>query len=207
MIIMKKYEYGRINTLFQKLKEAQIDNKTIIEIIRGGELIRKTTNSKKKAEWMKDAMIRMDKLLDSKIRYSIREACACCLGGKRFKKAKEIFKNNDNFNSRIDEANTTKFLFGHSVTLQNDGKILVSFYPNNLEKYKCVCLPKAEEPISITYCYCCGGHVKHHLQAVLGIKLELKVRSSALSSDGKKPCTFLFKIIDEACQRDSLLTI
>lgn len=47
---------------------------------------------------------------------------------------------------------------------------------------------------SITYCYCCGGHIKHHLQIALGRSLVLKVRSSALSSGHKRPCSFLFTI-------------
>lgn len=64
----------------------------------------------------------------------------------------------------IAAANNTPFVFGHSVSLEADGRVLVSFAPDNLEQYRCVCLPKASEPISITYCYCCGGHVKHHLQ-------------------------------------------
>jgi hypothetical protein len=82
------------------------------------------------------------------------------------------------------------------VTLQEDGQILVQFAPEGLPHYGCVCLRKAKEPISITYCYCCGGHIKHHLQIALGCKLECQVRSSALSSGGKKPCSFLFRIME-----------
>ena len=72
--------------------------------------------------------------------------------------------------------------------------MLVCFAPEGQEHYRCVCLPKAREPLPVTYCYCCEGHVKHHLQAALGRKLAGVVRSSALSSGGAKPCTFLFTI-------------
>jgi hypothetical protein len=82
------------------------------------------------------------------------------------------------------------------VSLTDEGEVLVSFSPEGLDKYRCVCLPKATDPVSITYCYCCGGHVKHHLQTALGRKLQMKVRSSALASGGKRPCTFLLSILD-----------
>lgn len=143
---------------------------------------------------MKEAMLRMDNLLDRETRYAVREACACCLGGKRLKIAKGISRANENLEDRIKAANEARYVFGHSVTMMEDGRILVCFWPEGLTEYRCVCLPKAKEPLSITYCYCCGGHVKHHLQIALGQKLACKVRFSAVSSGGKKPCTFIFSM-------------
>lgn len=191
---MRKYEYGRIRILAEKLTELQIDKEIIDQIMEGGELILKGTKPEKKADWMNKAMRSMDKLLDKETRHTVREKCACCLGGKRLKTVKEIFKNYNSLEQRIKAANKAKFVFGHSVELQNDGKILVSFYPEGKPEYKCVCLPKAKNPLPITYCYCCGGHVKHHLQTATGLQLKCSVRSSSLSSGGKKPCTFLFTI-------------
>jgi len=193
---MKTYEYGRIGKLAQNLENACIDQEIIDQIMHDGETIRKGTTPEKKAEWMKGAMSRMDKLLDSQTRHSIREGCACCLGGRRLKIAREIVRQNETLEARIRAANEAKYLFGNSVTLQEDGQILVRFAPEGLPQYDCVCLRKAKEPISVTYCYCCGGHAKHHLQIALGCELECKVRSSALSSGGRKPCTFLFRMIE-----------
>jgi hypothetical protein len=52
-----------------------------------------------------------------------------------------------------------------------------------------------KEPVSITYCYCCAGHFRHHYQNALGIKLKTKkVISSVLNSLGKKPCQFVYEI-------------
>jgi len=77
-----------------------------------------------------------------------------------------------------------------------NGEILVRFAPEGLDRYRCVCLPKAEKPLPITYCYCCGGHVKHHLQIALGRNLDCTVLSSALSSAGQRPCKFSFRTTD-----------
>jgi len=87
---MKTYEYGRIDRLAQSLEKASIAQEIIEQIMEGGENIRKGTAPEKKAEWMKGAMNRMDKLLDSQIRHSVREGCACCLGGKRLEIVKKL---------------------------------------------------------------------------------------------------------------------
>lgn len=200
---MPTYAYGRIQKLAESLENAGIDPAVCAEILAGGEAILKGTKPEQKAEWMREAMLRMNRLLDLPTRFAVREACACCLGGKRLEISKEIAKKYERFEDRLQAANEARFVFGHSVTLQEDGKILVSFFPAGLETYRCVCLPKAQQRIPVTYCYCCGGHVKHHLQIALGRSLSLTVRSSALSSGGQKPCTFLFTLQDMSEERGS----
>jgi hypothetical protein len=191
---MKQYEYGRIARLAESLAEAQIAPEIAAEILAGGEAIRQSTSPEAKADWFNAAMQRMNRLLDRETRCAVREACACCLGGKRLKLSQGIARQYATLEERVAAANETRFVFGHSVTLQEDGRVLVCFAPEGQEHYRCVCLPKAREPLPVTYCYCCEGHVKHHLQAALGRKLAGVVRSSALSSGGAKPCTFLFTI-------------
>lgn len=191
---MPDYEYGRIKILADRMEAAGIGPEVIAEIMAGGESISKAAKPEKKAAWMQQAMSRMDALLDEPTRHKVRESCACCLGGKRQEVSKGIGKKHESLEDRIKAANEARFVFGNSVRMQDDGRVLVSFYPEGQESFRCVCLPKAKGPVSITYCYCCGGHVKHHLQNALGRKLSLEVRSSALESDGKRPCTFLFTI-------------
>ena len=194
---MPKYEYGRIAKLSESLKKAKVDPKIVEQIMKDGEAIRKSTPPKKKADWLGKAILRMDKLLDVDTRKAVRESCACCLGGKRLKLSKAIAKQNETLESRIKAANETKFVFGHEVTMQEDGRILVRFAPEGLPEYHCVCLGRnVKEPLSKTYCFCCGGHVKHHLQIALGRNLLCETRTSALSSGGKEPCTFIFTIKD-----------
>lgn len=191
---MAQYEYGRIKILADRLEAAGIAPEVRAKIMSGGESIKKTDKPEKKAAWMGEAMKRMDALLDEPTRHSVREDCACCLGGKRLEISKGIGRKHETLEDRIGAANEAKFVFGHSVTMQDDGRVLVCFAPEGLDSYRCVCLPKAKEPVSITYCYCCGGHAKHHLQLALGRELSMEVRSSALESGGKRPCTFLFGI-------------
>jgi hypothetical protein len=189
---MKTYEYHRIGNLAAQLAKASIQPGIIDEIMEGGENILRKTAPAKKADWMREAMLRMNKLLDVQTRKAVREGCACCLGGKRLKTSLRITKENGSLEDRVKAANEAKYI--GQVTMQENGEFLVRFYPEGLEHYRCVCLPQADKPLPITYCFCCGGHVKHHLQIALGRELDCTTRSSALSSGGKLPCTFSFKI-------------
>lgn len=190
------YEYGRIRLLAEKLEEFGVPADVAGRIMEGGDGIRGSDKPRKKAEWMRTAMDRMDTLLDEGTRKAVRQACACCLGGKRREITKRIARDYQGLEDRIKASNEARMVFGNSVMAEQDGTIVVSFFPPGRSSYRCVCLPGAAEPVSITYCYCCGGHVKHHLQAALGRKLACTVRSSALSSGGKEACTFALRLAD-----------
>ena len=192
-----QYEYGRIARLDEQLRAAGVAEETITRIMAGGEAIRKTARPEVKVAWLRGAMERMDQLLDSTTCIAVREGCACCLGGKRGEISKAIGKEHATLPERIAAANEARFVFGHSVTLQPDGRVLVCFAPEGQAPYRCACLGgQVVEPISLTYCACCGGHVKHHLQQALGRKLSCEVRSSALASGQTEPCSFLFTFVD-----------
>jgi hypothetical protein len=191
---MKNYEYHRIGALAGQLEKAGIARETIDIIMAGGEDILRKTSPVKKADWMREAMLRMNRLLDLETRKTVREGCACCLGGKRLKISQEIARENTSLTERISAANEAKLVFGNCVSMLDNGEVMVRFAPENLDHYRCACLPQAQKPLPVTYCFCCGGHVKHHLQIALGRKLDCTVRASALSSGGKKPCTFTFRI-------------
>jgi hypothetical protein len=190
------YEDGRVRKLADRLDRAGVAQDLAQQIMLGGDGIVKTAKPEKKAAWLKLAMERMDDLLDQQTRRDVREACACCLGGKRLEVSRSIARQHDTLEARIQAANEARFVFGHSVTMTDDRKALVEFQPEGQPSYRCVCLPKVEMPVSITYCYCCGGHARYHLQNALGRKLTCEVRSSALSSAGTQPCTFLFSFAE-----------
>jgi len=75
---VKTYEYGRIRVLAKNLQDAGIDAQVAAQILEGGELIKRGTTPEKKADWMREAMRRLDASLDLQTRRTIRERCACC---------------------------------------------------------------------------------------------------------------------------------
>jgi hypothetical protein len=192
-----QYEYGRIVKLAEQLQAAKVPEEKIAVIMAGGESISKTAKQPVKAAWLRGAMERMDQLLDPATLITVREGCACCLGGKRDEISRAIGKDNATLEERIAAANQAHYVFGHSVTMQPDGRVLVCFAPEGQAAYRCSCLGNyTGEPFSLTYCACCGGHIKHHLQQALGRKLSCEAQTSALASGQAQPCRFVFTCID-----------
>jgi hypothetical protein len=185
-----EYEFGKIDRLNKSLVENNVDMAILIEIMKDGEKVLKTSSNKTKSIWFYDAMNKMDKLLEIDQRKKIREDCACCLTGKRSTLCKKVNKSYNSVEEKINAINDTHSVFGNEIKITGPGKYEVSFFPEYMELKKCVCLRDLDKPMSITYCYCCGGHVKHHLETVLGKSVSVKVISSALSSQGKKNCHF-----------------
>jgi hypothetical protein len=192
---MKNYENHLIDTLATQLEKADIKQDIIDKIMEGGENILRKTSPKKKADWMREAMLRMNKLLNLKTRKTIREACACRLTGQPLKSSQAIAKNNESLEDRIKAANKAISVYGGCVRMQENGEILMRFSSESLDHYRCRCLPGADRPLPVTYCFCCGGHVKYHLQISLGLKLDYTIVSTALTSGGKLPCAFSLRIV------------
>lgn len=195
-----KYPYSKVYKLYTGLKKNNVETSMILEIMKGGEEIEAGSSPMDKSNWFSEAMKKMENLLDHQKRVQIRECCACNLGGKRLKLTTEIRDQYSTFEDRIRAANDTKYIFGHSVELMENGKIKVQFQPDNSSHTVCSCLPGEFNKLSLTYCYCCGGYVKNHLQAILGETLKCTVQSSATNSGGEKPCTFIL----ERTQPDSV---
>jgi hypothetical protein len=137
---MTDYEYHRIKELKRRLEDAGIDQKVVDEIMEGGEAIRRGTKPEDKAEWMRIAMLRMNRLLDPETRHAVREACACCLGGRRLKTSRSIALENETLENRVKAANEANYV--GSVEMVGE-EVIVRFAPEGLDHYRCVCLPKA----------------------------------------------------------------
>lgn len=192
----KTYKWDRIGRLAKNMAKADIDQATIGKVLKGGEAIDSRAKPEVKAAWYRDTMARMEDCLDLPARRTVMEACACCLTGKRDQMAKAIARENATLEARIKAAGEAHYVFGHSVTGESDGSITVAFFPEGQAPYRCPCMSRAQMQMPITYCFCCGGHVKHHLQNALGRKLDCTVVKTVRSSGGREPCTFSLKIVE-----------
>jgi len=187
-----EYKYGKINYLNRNLKKNGINEETRKIIMESGELVNSKSSLNTKVEWCFNAMNKMDKLFDKNIKQNIREGCACNLGGKRGNYCREINKKYETIEDRIKTVNESHYIFGHEIKIIGNGKYKVTFWEEPIIEPKCSCFPKIkfDKEWSESWCYCCGGHVKHHLEIVLGKKVVAKIISSALMSQGKKNCIF-----------------
>jgi len=180
------------------LKEYQVDEQTVAELLAGYETLTDKAPKAKRAAFFTQAIQRMDELLDAETCQAVREACACSKGGWRLKAVQKIAQeySGQPLTAKIAALNQVNHL-GKPV-LNADGTITAQI--GEVGGFHCPC-PVFEgqphEPVSITYCYCCAGHFRFHYQIALGLELKTKtVQSSALASGSTEPCRFVYEIAE-----------
>jgi len=191
---VREYEDGKMEDLNQSLRKHGIEDNIRKKIMKSGEQIKKTSKKEVKAEWFFNAMSVMDELLDEKTKKEVREDCACLvLNGKRYELCKAIKKKYETTEERIQAINSDHSVFGHEIKIIGSGKYEVLFKDESIpKKHCCDCLQVVmDKKMSNTYCYCCGSHVRHQLETLLGKKIDVKILSSSLSSMGEKSCRFV----------------
>lgn len=149
------------------------------------------------ARWFAENLPKLEGRADYK---AICEDCACCLGGKRAEAARAIFLEEATLEGRIRRLLATPLVIGCRGEVVDPRHFTVNFYPEQ-GYYKCSCLrfEEGKQPCDIPagYCYCCCGHLKHHIQKALGQPVEVALRSSSLTTHGKEPCRFLVTVLPE----------
>jgi hypothetical protein len=143
------------------------------------------------------AMARMDELLDFETRCKVRVECTCSKNATRAKQIAREYKGRS-LEERIEAVRQTPYRGGNPV-LQDDGTITCGVGTEG--GHDCPCRHfrgwKYEEPVSVTWCLCCGGHFIHFYQVALGVRLRIKeVLSSALQSQRREPCRFVLEVRD-----------
>jgi len=189
---------ARVYGITKRLPEYGVDEKLAKEIIGEGDLIK--------------IIERMEKSLDPEITRQILDSCACG-GGKEYeKRLKQVGREivDKTLSEKIDHVNSlspeTK------VTLNPDNTLTVRWSFPDGEKYKCLCgaavrpgvrvcdsanaTDEGARPVPLTYCYCCAGSGRRHLQIQLGVELRTKeILSSPINSRGEKPCELILDIV------------
>lgn len=193
---------GAVENFRSSLQEHNIDPILVAQIMRGYEGISDRSTKVKKVEFFMQAMKRMDELLDYETRYRVRDTCACCTGGWREKAVSKLAT--ETADKNLDEKIQALQQLTHmgSPVLNPDNTITAGI--GGEEGCSCACSifsgagsPQLQQPVSSTYCLCCGGHFRYHYQIALGVKLRTKeVLSTALESLGKKPCRFVYEMVD-----------
>ncbi len=188
-----------VENLRNALKACHIDESVVAQIMQGYDKITDKAPKEKKAAFFAQAVARMDKLLEPEACRAIRDACACSKGGWRLSAVQKLAKEYEG--KPLEEKVQALCHVTHmgKPTLNDDGTITAGI--GGEEGCPCACPVFSEaalpEPVSITYCYCCAGHFRHHYQIALGKRLVTKqIVSSALESLGRKPCRFVYEVVD-----------
>ncbi len=179
---------GKVRELAAALQRMNVDAPEAEAILAGGEAV-DPRDAMAVRQWMQSAMERMEARLPQQRWQPLREMCACCTGGKRHTLARAIYQDHDSLEARVEALSRTPYIVGHSARLTEDGRVIVAFAGEG-EEHGCPCLPVTEQAMPVSYCYCCAGHIKRHVQTALGRKLGVRAISTALSTAGKKGCVF-----------------
>lgn len=179
----------------ENLKES-VDEETYSKIVEGYEKVSDRSSKPRKAEFFASAIEKMDQLLEPEEAKSLRDSCACSKKGWRLKAVQKIAKEGGSLEERIEALNEVTHM-GKPV-LNEDGTITAHIGEEG--GFECPCPvfhgSGFEEPVSLTYCYCCGGHFRYHYQIALDVELEtVTVESSALASQRRDPCRFIYRIV------------
>jgi len=148
----------------------------------------------------------MDSLLTDEQRCSVMQEQGCYKTGNMNNMNKQFAEKHSgkSIEERINLLSDENVHPNVPCRVNDDGTFSIYWEIGEKDNYQCVCACikrlKKEKPdagdISKTFCGCCGGHIKHHYQTILDIKLELKkIVSSPINSNGKERCEFLFYIV------------
>ena len=176
-----------------KLSKFNVDENVAKEIIGNGDLIGITE--------------RMEKLLAPDITYQILDSSACGTSKKELNALKEI--EGETLQKKIENiVSLGDFHAGWNVILNNDSTLTAGWSIKDNESFTCVCsaavnkklkvrdLSHSDSVMPLTYCVCCAGHCRKHLEKLLCLQLKTKeVISSPINSQGQKSCKFVFDIL------------
>jgi hypothetical protein len=163
-------------------------------VMEDSEKISQNTDKVKVAEWVKEAMNRLDKITDKKVRMQIMENCGynCSAVNKgvieRAKARRKKYKTMDEF-LKAEQLNPMT-----GTRLERKGDVLYQFYtPRSYTRpMRCYCsllrnLPDNQN-VSLTYCFCSKGFVKKLWESVLEREVKVEIIKSAVS--GAQECEF-----------------
>lgn len=168
------------------------------KVMIGSEGITEKTDKKKMALWTKDAMERLDSLVDEKTRTQIMNNCGsnCAEINKRvIQKAVERRKKFKTFEDFVvaEIENPQK-----GTKIQHEGNQLLHIYTPQAFTHpmRCYCgliraLPK-DVVMSKTYCHCSEGFIKKYWESITGKQVDVTLLESAVS--GASQCKFAIKI-------------
>jgi hypothetical protein len=173
----------------------QVAGKSVAaKVMEGSEQITEKADKKKTAQWVKEAMEKLDASVDEKARVQVMLSCGynCAKKNRRvIERAvgrRKKYRSMDEFLA-AEEENPRK-----GTRLVREGNILYQYYaPQTFTKpMRCYCglfrgLPK-EDTVSLTYCNCGKGFVEKYWEAVLQKQVEVDLVESAIS--GAKECKF-----------------
>lgn len=158
---------------------------------------------------------RMEEHLHPDIVRQTLDSCGC-LGSREYRrKLEEMGKElaGKDLKAKLEHINNAGS-GAERVAYNADGTLTVTMRYMEGKKHGCACSASVRKGVKVsdlasgeglpgdsvmplTYCLCCAGAFRRHLQLQLGVDLQAKgIVSSPINSRGEKPCEFLLEIVN-----------
>ncbi len=178
----------------EKCVEQLAGKTTATKVMEGSEQITEKTDKKKTAEWVKNAMEKLDALVDEKTRVQIMQNCGYNCAKKNSKVIERAVARRKKYASINEFLEAEQQKSAKGTRLAREGTILYQFYtPQAFTRpMRCYCgllrgLPN-DESVSKTYCNCSRGFVEKYWENVLGKPVKVDLLQAVVSGD--KECKF-----------------
>jgi hypothetical protein len=165
--------------------ELSVDDATREAIMEGSESLRSASGPQRKATWVKNAMERMDFMLDEKTRIEVMERCSCDFEARK-RVARRIYEESSDIDDFIEQ------LGNRCNKLERVGNILYSI---KTEGCDCGWVRATKTPISPTFCHCAKGYIAKYFEAVFQKPVRVDIVQAAVWGD--EVCRFAIYLDDE----------
>ena len=188
---------ARVPGLKTQLARNGLDETTIKAIIGNGDLV--------------DVTARMESMLDADTMQRALDACGCSGGSAFIAQCKRTGKAlaGQSLEEKIHHLNNV--FQTENIALEGEGLLRGTLTFGENGKHRCACSAVVKRGLTVadlagdadartmplSYCYCCAGSFRRHLQLQLGVELKTKeIVSSPIHSKGEKPCAFVFELME-----------
>ena len=138
------------------------------------------TSQAKKAKWVKEAMERLDSLVDEAKRKEIMGNC-CCDTKVRIKKARTIYLNSKNLDDFLGQLALARVVGTRFIRENN---IIYVFY----DRCYCGLVKATKQNISSIYCQCSRAYTQKMFEGIFERPLHVELIQSIIS--GSNECKF-----------------
>jgi hypothetical protein len=152
--------------------------------MEGSESLTSASGPRRKATWVKNAMERMDSLLDERTKIEVMERCSCDFEVRK-REARRIYEESTNIDDFIEK------LGNRCNKPERVGNILYSI---ETEGCDCGWVRATKTTISSTFCHCAKGYIAKYFKAVL--QKPVKVDLVQAVACGDEVCRFAIHLDD-----------
>jgi len=157
-------------------------------VMQGGEGMRSTDTPKRKAEWVRERMARLDALVtDLETRWRILQACSCDFQ-KRKDAARRLYLQAGEVDGFLELLANEHWIFGGVLEREADGRLYAVYT-------SCACgwVKGAKSPISGTFCLCGAGYLNGLFSAAVGKPIRVELQESIIQ--GVERCRFYVPLL------------